>query len=227
MIAELKSRHDWDVVSLANLRATSMTAKALMAEADKLGLIDPAKTAAIGREAEELKWDLNYLLKLWEAIDSASKPQHEDIKDDQGNVTGKGKRLNPAPYLIYLESNLVVRAIRDYFHDEIGEILIDTPDIHEQAQHFMALVMPNKVNIVKHYRDDTPLFSRFQIEHQIESAHARSVNLPSGGAIVITCAQAGVLESLWTSVRKDHPRTVLFLSRSGRAGMILAHTRWN
>ena len=66
-----------------------------------------ARTAAIGREAEELKWDLNYLLKLWEAIDSASKPQHEDIKDDQGNVTGKGKRLNPAPYLIYLESNLV------------------------------------------------------------------------------------------------------------------------
>ena len=149
-----------------------------------------ARTAAIGREAEELKWDLNYLLKLWEAIDGAAKPQHEETKDAEGNVTGKGKRLNPAPFLIYLESNLVVRAIRDYFHDEIGEILIDTADIHEQAQHFMSVVMPTKVNLVKHYRDDVPLFSRFQIEHQIETAHSRSVNLPSGGAIVIDHTEA-------------------------------------
>ena len=146
-----------------------------------------ARTAAIGREGEELKWDLNYLLKLWEAIDSASKPQFEEPKEGS---SGKPKRLNPAPFLIYLESNLVVRAIRDYFHDEIGEILIDTADIHEQAQHFMSLVMPNKVSLVKHYRDDVPLFSRFQIEHQIETAHSRSVNLPSGGAIVIDHTEA-------------------------------------
>ncbi len=146
-----------------------------------------ARTAAIGREAEELKWDLNYLMKLWEAIDSASKPQHEEVKEGS---SGKPKRLNPAPFLIYLESNLVVRAIRDYFHDEIGEILIDTADIHEQAQHFMSVVMPTKVSLVKHYRDDVPLFSRFQIEHQIETAHSRSVNLPSGGAIVIDHTEA-------------------------------------
>ena len=145
-----------------------------------------ARTAAIGREAEELKWDLNYLLKLWEAIDAAAKPQFEEPAEGGG----KGKRLNPAPFLIYLESNLVVRAIRDYFHEDIGEILIDTADIHEQAQHFMSLVMPNKVSLVKHYRDDVPLFSRFQIEHQIETAHSRSVNLPAGGAIVIDHTEA-------------------------------------
>ena len=148
-----------------------------------------ARTAAIGREAEELKWDLNYLMKLWEAIDSASKPQYEEATEGATN-TGKPKRLNPAPFLIYLESNLVVRAIRDYFHDEIGEILIDTADIHEQAVHFMSVVMPNKVSLVKHYSDDVPLFSRFQIEHQIETAHSRSVNLPSGGAIVIDHTEA-------------------------------------
>jgi ribonuclease E len=145
-----------------------------------------ARTAAIGREAEELQWDLNYLLKLWEAIDSAAQPQFEEPREGGG----KPKRLNPAPFLIYLESNLVVRAIRDYFHDEIGEILIDTADIHEQAQHFMSLVMPGKVSLVKHYSDDVPLFSRFQIEHQIETAHSRSVNLPSGGAIVIDHTEA-------------------------------------
>lgn len=149
-----------------------------------------ARTAAIGRAAEELKWDLNYLLKLWEAIDSAAQPQSEEIKDKEDRPTGKTKRINPPPFLIYLESNLVVRAIRDYFHDEIGEILIDTPDIHEQAQHFMSLVMPTKVDLVKHYRDEVPLFSRFQIEHQIETAHSRSVNLPSGGAIVIDHTEA-------------------------------------
>ncbi len=149
-----------------------------------------ARTAAIGREAEELKWDLNYLMKLWEAIDSASQAQFEEPKEGTVNAGGKPKRLNPAPFLIYLESNLVVRAIRDYFHDEIGEILIDTADIHEQAQHFMSLVMPTKVDLVKHYNDDVPLFSRFQIEHQIETAHSRSVNLPSGGAIVIDHTEA-------------------------------------
>ena len=139
-----------------------------------------ARTAGIGRAQEELQWDLNYLLKVWEAIEGAAQPQRDD----------GGKLLNPAPYLIYLESNLVVRAIRDYFHDEIGEILIDTEDIYEQACAFMSAVMPNKVQLVKHYRDDVPLFSRFQIEHQIETAYSRQVSLPSGGAVVIDHTEA-------------------------------------
>ncbi len=139
-----------------------------------------ARTAGIGRAQEELQWDLNYLLKVWEAIEGAAQPQRDD----------GGKLINPAPYLIYLESNLVVRAIRDYFHDEIGEILIDTEDIYEQACAFMSAVMPNKVQLVKHYRDDVPLFSRFQIEHQIETAYARQVSLPSGGAVVIDHTEA-------------------------------------
>ena len=130
-----------------------------------------ARTAAIGRSAEELQWDLNYLLQLWQAIDSAS-------------------RENDAPVLIYLESSLVVRAIRDYFQPDIGEILIDTDDICEQAQSFMSVVMPDMVNRVKRYRDDVPLFSRFQIEHQIETAYSRTVPLPSGGAIVIDHTEA-------------------------------------
>jgi ribonuclease E len=125
-----------------------------------------ARTAGIGRNLEELQWDLNYLKQLWDAIEGAA-------------------REEKAPSLIYLESSLVVRAIRDYFNPEIGEILVDTDDIFQQAQAFMGTVMPDNVNRIKRYHDDVPLFSRFQIEHQIESAHARQVNLPSGGAIVI------------------------------------------
>ncbi|MDP1956622.1 MAG: ribonuclease E/G, partial [Rhodocyclaceae bacterium] len=93
-------------------------------------------------------------------------------------------------FLIYQESSLVIRAIRDYFHAEIGEILIDTDDIYEQAQQFMSHVMPGNVARVKRYNDDVPLFSRFQIEHQIESAYSRQVTLPSGGAIVIDHTEA-------------------------------------
>jgi ribonuclease E len=130
-----------------------------------------ARTAGIGRSAEELQWDLNYLLQLWGAIDGAAKSQ-----------TGA--------FLIYQESSLVIRAIRDYFQPEIGEILIDTDDIYEQAQQFMSHVMPGNVARVKRYRDDVPLFSRFQIEHQIESAYSRQVNLPSGGAVVIDHTEA-------------------------------------
>ncbi|WP_374661053.1 Rne/Rng family ribonuclease [Inhella sp.] len=130
-----------------------------------------ARTAGIGRSAPELQWDLNYLLKLWTAIDGAAKG-------------GKGA------FLIYQESSLVIRAIRDYFRADIGEILIDTDDIYEQAQQFMAHVMPDQASRVKRYRDDAPLFSRFQIEHQIETAFSRTVNLPSGGAIVIDHTEA-------------------------------------
>jgi len=130
-----------------------------------------ARTAGIGRAAPELQWDLNYLLKLWTAIDGAAKG-------------GKGA------FLIYQESSLVIRAIRDYFNNDIGDILIDTDDVYEQAQQFMAHVMPEHAARVKRYRDNAPLFSRFQIEHQIESAYARTVTLPSGGAIVIDHTEA-------------------------------------
>ena len=130
-----------------------------------------ARTAGIGRSAPELQWDLNYLLKLWSAIDGAAK-------------SGKGA------FLIYQESSLVIRAIRDYFNNDIGDVLIDTDDIYEQAQQFMSHVMPEYAARVKRYRDDAPLFSRFQIEHQIESAYARTVQLPSGGAIVIDHTEA-------------------------------------
>ena len=130
-----------------------------------------ARTAGIGRSFEELQWDLNYLLQLWGAIEGAANSQ-------------KGA------FLIYQESSLVIRAIRDYFHPDIGEILIDTDDVFEQAQQFMAHVMPGNVARVKRYRDDVPLFSRFQIEHQIESAYSRQVTLPSGGAIVIDHTEA-------------------------------------
>lgn len=130
-----------------------------------------ARTAGIGRTAPELQWDLNYLMQLWRAIE------------------GAGHSASGA-FLIYQESSLVIRAIRDYFHPDIGEILIDTDDIHDQARQFMAHVMPDMVGRVKRYRDDVPLYSRFQIEHQIETAHSRTVPLPSGGAIVIDHTEA-------------------------------------
>ncbi|TSE26176.1 Ribonuclease E [Tepidimonas sediminis] len=147
----------------------------LKATLDKLeypsGMSIIARTAGIGREAAELQWDLNYLLKLWNAIESAAKALSK-------------------PELIYQESTLVIRAIRDYFNSDIGEILIDTDDIYEQARGFMSHVMPEYVNRVKRYRDNAPLFSRFQIEHQIETAYSRTVTLPSGGAIVIDQTEA-------------------------------------
>lgn len=130
-----------------------------------------ARTAGIGRTVEELQWDLNYLLQLWQAIEGAS-----------GSQDGA--------FLIYQEGSLVIRAIRDLFQPDIGEILIDTETIYEQARQFMSHVMPGNVNKVKFYRDDVPLFSRFQIEHQIETAYRREVSLPSGGAIVIDHTEA-------------------------------------
>jgi ribonuclease E len=129
------------------------------------------RTAALGRSYDELEWDLRYLLQLWTAIADAATSQ-------------KG------PFLIYQEGSLVIRAIRDYFTPDIGEILIDTDAIYEQAQQFMGHVMPDMVHRVKRYRDDVPLFSRFQIEHQIESAYSRQVGLPSGGSVVIDHTEA-------------------------------------
>ncbi|MBI3286019.1 MAG: Rne/Rng family ribonuclease [Burkholderiales bacterium] len=130
-----------------------------------------ARTAGIGRNVDELQWDLNYLMQLWRAIEGAGKSA-------------------PGAFLIYQESSLVIRAIRDYFQPDIGEILIDTDEIYEQAQQFMSHVMPDMVHRVKRYSDDVPLFSRFQIEHQIETAYSRTVPLPSGGAIVIDHTEA-------------------------------------
>lgn len=130
-----------------------------------------ARTAGIGRSEEELQWDLNYLVQLWRAIEEAA--------NNQNGI-----------FLIYQESSLVIRAIRDYFHAEISEILIDNPEIYEQANQFMAHVMPANVERLKLYQDDIPLFSRFQIEHQIETAYSRQVTLPSGGSIVIDHTEA-------------------------------------
>lgn len=130
-----------------------------------------ARTAGIGRTAPELEWDLKYLLQLWNAIYNAAQQY-------------------PAPVLIYQESSLVIRAIRDYFSPDIAEILIDTDSIHDQALAFMQDVMPENVQKVKRYRNAVPLFSRFQIEHQIETAYSRTVQLPSGGSIVIDHTEA-------------------------------------
>jgi ribonuclease E len=144
----------------------------IMAQLDiPTGMSIIARTAGIGRSEEELQWDLNYLLKLWHAIEDASKNQS-------------------GAFLIYKESSLVTRAIRDYFHEEIGEVLIDIESIHDQAYQFMSHVMPDNVSRIKLYNDDVPLFSRFQIEHQIETAYSRQVTLPSGGAIVIDHTEA-------------------------------------
>lgn len=130
-----------------------------------------ARTAGIGRSSEELQWDLNYLMQLWTAVEGAA----------QGSE---------GPFLIYQESSLVIRAIRDYFSPDIGEVLIDTDDIYDQAKQFMAHVMPDVVGRVKRYNEPTPLYSRFQIEHQIETAYSRNVPLPSGGSIVIDHTEA-------------------------------------
>ena len=144
----------------------------IMAQLDvPAGMSIIARTAGIGRTQEELQWDLNYLMQLWRAIESASQQQS-------------------GAFLIYQEGSLVIRAIRDLFQPDIGEILIDTEAIYDQAVQFMSHVMPGNVNKVKLYRDDVPLFSRFQIEHQIETAFAREVPLPSGGAIVIDHTEA-------------------------------------
>lgn len=161
------------------------------------------RTAGIGRTVEELQWDLNYLVKLSEAIEDAATPKYEQPYEKPNGKKGVRyvttptgedgkalKRANPAPFLILEESNLVIRAIRDYFNPEIGEILVDTEDIYEQARQFMSHVMPDMIGAVKRYEEDIPLFSRFQIEHQIETAYSRTVQLPSGGAIVIDHTEA-------------------------------------
>ncbi|MFK1564564.1 ribonuclease E [Pseudomonas aeruginosa] len=140
----------------------------LNAPAD-MGLI--VRTAGLGRSTEELQWDLDYLLQLWSAIKEAS-----------------GER--GAPFLIYQESNVIIRAIRDYLRQDIGEVLIDSIDAQEEALNFIRQAMPQYASKVKLYQDSVPLFNRFQIESQIETAFQREVKLPSGGSIVIDPTEA-------------------------------------
>jgi ribonuclease E len=134
-----------------------------------MGLI--VRTAGVGRSVEELQWDLEYLLTLWTAMEKAA-----------------GERA--APFLIYQESNVIVRALRDYFRTDINEVLIDSEKVFETARQFLQQVMPERLNKLKLYSDPVPLFNRFQIENQIESAYRREVQLPSGGAIVVDHTEA-------------------------------------
>ncbi|QJQ96387.1 MULTISPECIES: ribonuclease E [Halomonadaceae] len=136
---------------------------------DKMGVI--VRTAGIGRSPEELQWDLDYLVQVWESITEEA-----------------GKRA--APFLIYRESNVIIRAMRDYLRQDIGEVLIDNAEVHEEALAFIRQVMPSYQQKIKLYVDEVPLFSRFQIESQIETAYQREVKLPSGGSIVIDHTEA-------------------------------------
>ncbi|MFO8025366.1 MAG: ribonuclease E [Thiohalophilus sp.] len=129
------------------------------------------RTAGVGKNVEELQWDLDYLLNLWKAIKEASEQKN-------------------APFLVYQESNLITRSIRDYFRNDINEIIIDEPNVYEQAREFMNQVMPHNLNKIKLYQDLVPLFTRYQVESQIESAFQREVRLPSGGSVVIDHTEA-------------------------------------
>ena len=136
---------------------------------DSMGVI--IRTAGVARSAEELQWDLNYLLQLWEAIGAAG-------------------RENRSPVLLYQESNVIIRAVRDYLRDDVDQVLIDSPDAHQQAADFVRRVMPKYEPRIRRYEDSIPLFNRFQIESQIETAFQREVRLPSGGSIVIDPTEA-------------------------------------
>ncbi|MDO8862316.1 ribonuclease E [Haliea sp. E1-2-M8] len=129
------------------------------------------RTAGVGRTTEELQWDLNYLLQLWESITTAN----EEVK---------------APALLFQESNVIIRAVRDYLRDDIDQVLIDSDDAFAEASEFVSMVMPKYKNRIKRYEDSIPLFNRFQIESQIETAFQREVRLPSGGSIVIDPTEA-------------------------------------
>lgn len=136
---------------------------------EDMGLI--VRTAGVGKNVEELQWDLDYLLQLWKAIETSA----QDRK---------------APFLIYQESDVIIRSIRDYLRVDIGEILIDNKVVFERAESFIRQVMPSNLKKLKLYQDEVPLFTRYQIESQIESAFQREVRLPSGGSIVIDHTEA-------------------------------------
>ena len=136
---------------------------------EDMGLI--VRTAGVGKNVEELQWDLDYLLQLWKAIETSA----------------EGRK---APFLIYQESDVIIRSIRDYLRVDIGEILIDNKAVFERAESFIRQVMPSNLKKLKLYQDEVPLFTRYQIESQIESAFQREVRLPSGGSIVIDHTEA-------------------------------------
>lgn len=136
---------------------------------DGMGLI--LRTAGVGRSVEELRWDLEYLLQLWRAIETSTKD-------------------HSAPFLIYQESNVIIRTIRDYLREDVNEILVDDQEVYSETVGFMRQVMPQYVDCVRFYRDSVPLFSRYQIESQIETAFQREVKLASGGAIVFDHTEA-------------------------------------
>jgi len=136
---------------------------------ENMGLI--VRTAGVGKNVEELQWDLDYLVQLWDSI-------------------AKAGQENQAPLLIYQESNIVIRAIRDYLRKDISEILIDDEETYHKAIEFMQQVMPHNISKIKHYTDTVPLFVRYQVESQIESAFQREVSLPSGGSIVMDHTEA-------------------------------------
>ncbi len=136
---------------------------------DNVGII--IRTAGVGRDAEDLQWDLDYLLQLWTAIEQAASTRN-------------------APFLIHQESNLFIRALRDHLRNDIGEILIDNESVYNDAREFIQQVMPHNLNKLKLYNDQVPLFNRYQVESQIESAFARTVHLPSGGAVVFDHTEA-------------------------------------
>jgi ribonuclease E len=134
-----------------------------------MGMI--VRTAGVGKQAEELQWDLEYLVQLWTAIDKATTER-------------------AAPFLVYQESNIIIRALRDYLRKDIGEILVDSPEVYQTGYDFMRMVMPHELSKFKLYQDKVPLFTRYQIESQIETAFRHEVRLPSGGALVIDPTEA-------------------------------------
>jgi len=134
-----------------------------------MGMI--VRTAGVGKQTEELQWDLEYLVQLWTAIDNATKDQK-------------------APFLVYQESNIIIRALRDYLRKDVGEILVDSPEVYQTGHDFMRMVMPHELKKFKLYEDKVPLFTRYQIESQIETAFRHEVRLPSGGALVIDPTEA-------------------------------------
>ena len=150
-------------------RAALKEAMDVLSIPDDMGII--IRTAGVGRDAEELQWDLDYLLQVWRAITDAALSK-------------------PSPFLIYQESRLIIRALRDYMRADIGEVLVDNEAMYNEAREFMQQVMPGSLRKLKLYSETTPLFNRFQIESQIENAYERTVRLPSGGSLVIDQTEA-------------------------------------
>ena len=150
-------------------RASLRDALAALNMPEGMGVI--ARTAGVGRSTEELQWDLDYMTALWAAVTDAAQKA-------------------TAPALIHQESNVIIRALRDHMRNDVGEVIIDDDTIYEQARDFVRLVMPNSLRKLKRYSDPVPLFNRYQIESQIESAFDREVTLPSGGALAIDHTEA-------------------------------------